>query len=124
MIDIPNDAFREPPVLESLVRDAADALRTEYERRVALEALAAWHMGYRWLLVIRPHREPSAMSALDGFDLKLHAAFQGRHTKPHPNTLPEHAQNEVIDLSVLDSEHTRRRVWTEIKNSDHVRSEQ
>lgn len=120
MIDIPDDAFRETPVLETMVKDATDAIQTEYERRVALEALAAWRMGYRWLLIIRPNNQPTTMSALDGFDMKLRVAFQGRHRKPHPNALPENARNEVLDLSVLDSEHTRWRVWNEIKNSDHA----
>lgn len=120
MFDLPDDAFREQPVLESMVKDAADAIQTEYERRVALEGLAAWHMGYRWLLVIRPNNQPTTMSALDGFDMKLRAAFQGRHRKPHPNALPENARNEVIDLSVLDHKATRRRVWNEVKNSDHA----
>lgn len=121
MVELPDDAFREQPVLESMVKDAHDTIQTEYERRVALEALAAWNMGYRWLLVIRPNNRPTTLSALEGFDMKLRAAFQKRRTEPHPNTLPDNARNEVIDLSVLGHKHTRRRVWTEIKNSGHDR---
>lgn len=116
MIDIPDDAFRDTPVLESVVNDAADALRTEYERRAALEALAAYHMGYSWLLIAQRQNDVKATSQLDGFDLSIQAAFIGKHRDPRTESFPRGYRYEVMDLSPLEDPDFRKRVWRELNN--------
>jgi len=121
-IDVPDDAFREPPVLEQVVKDATDALRTEYERRSALEALAAWHMGYSWLLIARSH-DTLAEPFAEQFDVSIRAAFIPKHRDPRTESFPRGYRYEVLDVSVLDDPEIRKGVWTEIKNNDHAEDE-
>jgi hypothetical protein len=118
MIDIPDDAFRDTPVLESVVNNAADALRTDYERRTALEALAAYHMGYSWLLVAVTHA-PIAKHHAKNFDSSVQAAFIGKHNDPTDSVLPEGYRYELVDLSPLEDPDFRVQAWKEL-NSDHA----